>query len=208
MHSSAFDIGKLFFDTYIAGDHPVKVIDVGSQNINGTLKSHITKNVTSYVGADFEAGNGVDVVLEDSYKFPFENNTFDALVTSSCFEHSEMFWLTFLEGMRVLKPDGLMYINAPSSWHYHRHPYDCWRFFPDAGKGLETWARYSKIQARVLETFIFNQTDWVCVFIKDENYMDLFPNRMLDSLVYRKQFTKGFRFPASGPFDGTWQNPV
>ena len=46
-------------------------------------------------------------MLTDPYHLPFESNSLDVVVSSSCFEHSEMFWLLFLEIMRVLKPEGL-----------------------------------------------------------------------------------------------------
>lgn len=183
MHNSAMKTGKLFFDNYCQRDN-LKIVDIGSQNVNGSLRD-VAPNNCEYVGVDFEAGNGVDVVLTDAYKFPFPDNTFDVLVTSSCFEHSEMFWLTFLEGIRVLKSHGLMYCNAPAdNMHYHKFPVDCWRFYPDAGKGLCAWAKHNGYNTEILETYITDpkeypfHNDWVCIFVKDQSFSFAYPNRI------------------------------
>jgi hypothetical protein len=102
-----------------------------------------------------------------------------------------MFWLVFLEIMRVLKPDGLFYLNAPSAGSFHRYPVDCWRFYPDSGKALVQWARKSGTQATMLESFIQkggNWHDYVCVFLKNETYSEKFSNRILK---IKKDFENG-----------------
>ena len=55
------------------------------------------------------------------------NNSIDIVVSISTFEHTEFFWETFLEILRVLKPNGLFFLNAPSfadqEIHLqHKHP--------------------------------------------------------------------------------------
>jgi hypothetical protein len=215
MHSSAWYTSQKFFQTYVNNiNRPVQVIEIGSLNINGSIKDHITTNVLNYIGLDFAPGNGVDVVLTDPYKYPLADAVADIVVTSSCFEHSEMFWLTFLEGLRLLKPNGLMYCNVPSAWMaYHRHPVDCWRFWPDAAKALETWANYNNVNASVLESYISHPgegedvADWVAVFIKDKNFMNHYPQRMLDTLVEWQDYFNAFRFPGNNKFAGTWEQP-
>lgn len=193
MHESAYITGKHFFDLYTT--ETSKILEIGSQNVNGSLRDHSKSK--DYTGVDFVKGNGVDVVLDDPYKYPFESNTFDVVVTSSCFEHSEMFWLSFLECLRVLKPSGIIYCNAPAAkMSYHRYPVDCWRFMPDAAKGLQTWANYNEIPAKVLETFIVAPNtgcyDWCSVFIKDKKYMYNYPARMIDSMPIL--ILNGFKF--------------
>jgi hypothetical protein len=39
---------------------------------------------------------------------PLKNDFADVIVSSSCFEHSEFFWLLFNESLRILKPNGLL----------------------------------------------------------------------------------------------------
>ena len=114
MHPSALKNGKLFFETYAAELSGATVIDLGAQNVNGSLKDVMPSHLR-YIGVDFVAGRGVDVVIDDPYKLPFDDESVDVLVASSCLEHSEMFWLVFLEMLRVLRPAGLLYINVPSN---------------------------------------------------------------------------------------------
>jgi hypothetical protein len=68
-----------------------------------------------------------------------------------------MFWLTFLEGLRVLSSRGFLYVNAPSSGTYHCYPLDHWRFYPDAGVPLELWGRRMLYPVRLIESFITDQ---------------------------------------------------
>jgi SAM-dependent methyltransferase len=174
--------GKDFLETYSSGMHSGIVLDIGSQNVNGSL-SEVCPKKLSYVGVDFIEGHGVDVVLKDPYSLPFPDNHADIIVSSSCFEHSEMFWRVFLEILRVLKPSGVFYLNVPSNGSFHRYPVDCWRFYPDSAKALVTWAKFNGIQACLLESFTSAQendvwNDYVAVFLKDENCIHLYPNRM------------------------------
>jgi SAM-dependent methyltransferase len=135
MHPTALHNARLFFDTYALGCQGGTVLDIGAQDLNGSLRSVCLPELR-YVGVDFVAGNGVDIVLDDPYRLPFESESVDIVVSSSCFEHSELFWVLFLEIMRVLKAPGLFYLNVPSNGPFHRHPVDCWRFYPDSGDAL------------------------------------------------------------------------
>src|SRR6266481_4259011 len=152
MHDTAYQIGRLFFESYFDGQAP-SVLDVGSRDINGTLRACAPPG-TKYVGVDLESGAGVDVVLKDPNKLPFEPNSFDATVSSSCFEHDQMFWLTFLEMARVTKHGGFIYINAPSNGFYHSYPYDNWRFYPDSGLALTEWAKTDGLRLQLIESFV------------------------------------------------------
>jgi len=189
MHYTALKNCKHFFDTYgqyVGGDgQKIMVVDIGSQDVNGSLKSTLPSGF-DYVGVDFVEGKGVDVVITDPYKLPFPDASFDVVLSSSCFEHAEMFWLVFLEIMRVLKPNGLFYLNAPSNGAFHRWPVDCWRFYPDSGNALVSWAKRNNINAALLESYTGVQeldlwNDFVAVFIKDENAVNKYPRRILDS---------------------------
>lgn len=215
MHHSAYETARYFFQTYCKDKENLRVVEIGSRNVNGSMRDVVTPSITEYVGIDFAEGEGVDIVLTDPYKYPIEDNSFDVVVTSSCLEHSEMFWLSFLEGMRILKDDGIFYCNVPSSWMmYHRWPVDCWRFYPDSAKALQTWARYNKMNSMVLESYVCPPglgeylADYVFVMVKDEKYLGNHPNRMIDSLEDFKQFYNGFRFPKNERFPDGWDKPT
>ena len=192
MHISALKIAKTFFDVYASGLTNATVVDIGAQNVNGSIKD-VTPVHLKYVGVDFVAGPGVDVILDDPYKLPFDNESVDIIVSSSCFEHSEMFWILFLELLRVLKPSGLLYINVPSNGNVHRYPVDCWRFYPDSGQALVNWARKNSYEPLLLESFIGAQdgdawNDFAAVFVKNQSYASGYSRRMVD---VKSDFTNG-----------------
>lgn len=185
MHPTAMKNCKSFFDNYSKNLESGMVIDIGAQNFNGSLSEVCPKKLT-YVGVDFAEGPGVSVVLKDPYSLPFPDNYADMIVSSSCFEHSEMFWLVFLEIMRVLKPSGLFYLNVPSNGPFHRYPVDCWRFYPDSGKALVTWAKHNQLNVCLLESYTSSQeydgwNDYVAIFLKDEAKAQLHKDRIGDS---------------------------
>jgi SAM-dependent methyltransferase len=188
MHPTAILNCKRFFDAYSTSFSALSdttVLDIGAQDVNGSLRSAIPEGF-SYVGVDFVAGKNVDVILNDPYVLPFESNTADIILSSSCFEHSEMFWLTYLEILRVLKPRGLFYLNVPSNGDFHRYPVDCWRFYPDSGGALSKWARRNGYDTLLLESYVSIQykdiwNDFVAVFLKSENFLAEFPKRITDS---------------------------
>ncbi|WP_271196238.1 methyltransferase domain-containing protein [Pseudomonas turukhanskensis] len=193
MHPSAMENGKFFFDTYVKPLNQATVADIGAQNVNGSLKDVFPENAT-YIGVDFVQGKGVDIIIDDPYKLPFEDNSLDAIVSSSCFEHSEFFWLLFNEIMRVLKPTGLFYLNAPSNGLFHRYPVDCWRFYPDSGNALANWGNRSGYNTVMLESYTSYQSnglwnDFVAVFLKDRAHLDQHPHRILNSF---QNYSNGF----------------
>jgi len=205
MHLTAMKHGGLFFQTYAVKFPSAMVVDIGAQNVNGSLRDICPKN-HEYIGVDFVAGNGIDIVLEDPYKLPFEDGSVDIVVSTSCFEHSEMFWVLFLEILRILKPKGLFYLNAPSNGSFHRYPVDCWRFYPDSGNALITWAKHNKHPSILLESFVGRQAkagdsaveewnDYVAVFLKDATLLSHFPDRILHQ--YR-QFDNGYLHGSDG----------
>jgi SAM-dependent methyltransferase len=203
MHPTALAWGEQFFNVYAAGPSGT-VLDIGSQDINGSLKS-VCPPSWKYIGVDFAKGKGVDVVLDDPYRLPFEKDFADIVVSSSCFEHSEMFWVLFLEILRVLKPSGVFYLNVPSNGMFHRFPVDCWRFYPDSGRALVTWAKRSSYDPLLLASFVGDQggggkeegtwNDFVAVFVKDRSLASRFPRRIVDAA---QNFTNGVRDGGDG----------
>jgi len=206
MHPTAMNNCKSFFDAYsefFTNDKTTKVVEIGSQNVNGSLRS-VAPSGYEYVGVDFQSANGVDIVLDDPYSLPFESNSIDIVLSSSCFEHSEMFWLVFLEVMRILKPTGIFYLNAPSAGDFHRYPVDCWRFYPDSGRAMISWSRRNGGNAALLESYIQKGGEWqdfVGVFLKDENFSANYPKRILGT---KKDFENGLIFGNTDIFNASW----
>ena len=196
MHATAEQNARRFFNTYVTEIQNSSILEIGSQ-IGGFNIRSLAPIGATYTGVDLEPAPGVDVVLTDEYKLPFEDNTFDFVISSSCFEHIEFFWVSFLEIVRVLKPQGVFYLNAPSNGDFHRYPVDCWRFFPDSGLALAKWARAHNYDCELLEQYTSNKeldiwSDYVGVFIKDIQFKNLYPKRIIDTY---DRFINGSTYP-------------
>lgn len=76
----------------------VSVIEIGSLNINGTVRDFFNSN--NYVGVDLEKGDGVDIVCEGQ-KVSLPNNSFDVSLSAECFEHNPYWEETFLNMYRL-----------------------------------------------------------------------------------------------------------
>jgi SAM-dependent methyltransferase len=154
MHPSAYKNAKKFYHNYCEENiENKKILDIGSYDVNGTVKPIFEKG--NYIGIDMEEGPNVDIV-SDAHNIPFEDNYFDIILSTSCFEHDDMFWVTFLEICRITKPGGFIYINAPSAGDYHGYPGDNWRFYIDSWKALEKWAHRNNQNIKLLESYIDN----------------------------------------------------
>jgi SAM-dependent methyltransferase len=169
MHDTAYEHGRLFFALY-ASETLRTVVELGSQDVNGSLRDHCPPGV-HYIGLDVMPAKGVDLVIDPLIPLPLASDTADAVVTSSAFEHDVCFWNTFLELIRILRPGGLLYLNAPANGDFHRYPLDCWRFYPDAGAALVQWAARSGMRIELVESFIGlpqkeRWADFVAVFRK------------------------------------------
>ena len=144
------DIMTLFSQTY-APKGELKVLDIGSQIMPHQVKfgSHRDLFQGEYIGADISEGINVDVVLKDPYKFPFEDEYFDVVISSQTFEHIEFPWVTMQEINRVLKPNGMVCIIAPSKAPLHYYPVDTFRYHPDGMKALAKWVGFEVVEAEI-----------------------------------------------------------
>ena len=39
MHDTAMQFGQLFFQTYVKNSNKIKILDIGSQDVNGSLRT-------------------------------------------------------------------------------------------------------------------------------------------------------------------------
>ena len=138
MHKESRRIMRKHIHKY--GTKTSKVLDVGSKNYgNGSYKVFLKEpwfKHLEYTGIDLEAGDNVDIVLEDPYVYPFEDDTFDLVICGQVLEHCENPFKLMDECARVLKPGGFFVGVAPFVWAEHRYPVDCWRILPDGWKSL------------------------------------------------------------------------
>lgn len=139
------------FDRYLAarnGDGKAVAVEIGAGDVNGSYRAIFPADRFSYVGVDLAAGPGVDLVAEDPYRLPLADGFADVVVSGQMLEHCERFWLAFAEMLRVLKPDGYLFLIAPSAGPIHAYPVDCWRFYPDGYRALARVAECQLIELR------------------------------------------------------------
>ena len=91
----------------------IKVLEVGSQNINGSIRQFFSR-AESFVGLDLSMADDVDwtipgelVELPDCWA--------DTSVSTECFEHCKDWKNVFLNMIRITKPGGLIIITCAST---------------------------------------------------------------------------------------------
>jgi SAM-dependent methyltransferase len=89
-------------------------------------------NVTEYVGLDIDSEGarkrGIADVFYDGATFPFEANSYDAVLCNQVLEHVFNPDEFLAEIRRVLRPGGKLLLTVPFVWDEHEHPWDYARY--------------------------------------------------------------------------------
>jgi SAM-dependent methyltransferase len=176
MHGQSWDIMLRLVNIHLMGKENLKILDVGSYDVNGNYK-HIFSNAYpgrsgwAYEGMDIEAGPNVDIVTDDPYSWPIKDKTYDVVISGQCLEHTEAPWKWVQEINRVCKTGGIAIIIAPWGWEEHRYPQDCWRIFPDGMRYLlSEVAGFKVMECGKTDDNKANQGDTWGVGIKQEHH--------------------------------------
>ena len=78
----------------------VSVLEVGSLNINGTVRDFFQP--VTYLGVDVGPGPGVDLIAEGQ-NLDYPNNHFDIAISAECFEHNPHWQATFANMHRMAR---------------------------------------------------------------------------------------------------------
>lgn len=183
MHDSSYVRMEYFVEQYlmdfsVKSDLKISVLDIGSQDVNGSYRPLFEDSRFNYTGLDMSPGKNVDIVPEYPYDWKeVESNSFDAVISGQCLEHVEFPWVTVSEMCRVLKPNGLMCIIAPRGVGRHRYPIDTYRYDAD---GLAALAKYANLiplhismneaPANAPITWFGTAADCMLIARKPENY--------------------------------------
>ncbi len=149
MHLSSYRNMEKFVNRYLAAyrDEKLEILDVGSQDVNGSYRPLFVNPNWHYAGLDIVEGDNVDIVIKSIYDWcDLKSNRYDVVISGQAFEHIEYFWVTMSEIARVLKQEGWCCLVAPSSGEEHRYPVDCWRFYADGMKALARYAGLQKVE--------------------------------------------------------------
>ena len=114
-----------------------KLLDVGCGE--KPYEDMFTPFVDSYLGVEYEGvfthttastrGKKPDV-LYDGKRLPFDDDSFDTVLSVQVLEHTDRPHDLFAEMARVLRPGGTLLLSAPFSFRLHEEPFDFFRYTP------------------------------------------------------------------------------
>jgi SAM-dependent methyltransferase len=111
-HSTQRDFIQYVKDKFPHYFKDTKVLEVGSLDINGTMRSFFDN--CDYLGIDVGEGKGVDLVVQgQEYDAPDE--TYDVCSSGECFEHNPYWAETFANMVRVCKSGGLVFFTCATT---------------------------------------------------------------------------------------------
>ena len=149
MNNEQWWLMSKFVYQHLDKEKTIKILDVGSYDVNGTHRKNFDNPTWTYVGLDTEAGENVDIVAIDEYNFDIPDESFDVVVSGSTAEHVKNIFLWIKEIARVTKKGGLICIITPSRIDEHRFPVDCWRIIPDGMIYMFEYANLINIKSEI-----------------------------------------------------------
>lgn len=118
------------------------LLEIGSRDVNGSLRDLIDVPPSEWTGIDLDAGPGVDVVAS-GHDFG-EDEAYATVVSSECLEHDPGWDLTIRNAVRVLRPGGLLLLTCATTG---RHEHGTARTSPDLSPGTSAvgWDHYRNL---------------------------------------------------------------
>ncbi len=110
--------------------------------------------VDAYIGVEHEAtfaktsasARGRPDFYYDGKRLPFENETFDTVLSVEVLEHTPEPQLLVSEMARVLKRGGTLIVSAPFSFRLHEEPHDYFRYTPHGMREMLARAGMSAVE--------------------------------------------------------------
>lgn len=103
----------------------LEIVDVGCGR--RPYESLLKPITARYVGVDWTEGPKVDVVAP-AEELPFEDESFDLLLSTQVLEHVDDPARVVAEALRVLRPGGIAMVSTHGVVNYHPNPNDHWRW--------------------------------------------------------------------------------
>ena len=123
---------------YEIGNKPgMRILEIGSREVTGESSARKEFGLATYIGFDYYPGKNVDVV-GDAHKLSsyFEDQEkFNIIYSSACFEHFAMPWIVAIEISKLLKIGGIVFVETHFSYSSHERP---WHFFQFSDMALRT----------------------------------------------------------------------
>ncbi len=184
-----------------------RVLDVGSRNVNGSLRELVEPHCREYIGTDILPGPGVDRICPAAaLGREFGADQFDLIICTEVMEHV-LDWRSSIAGIKeVLRPDGYLLFTVPSrGFGYHEYPFDFWRFEIDDLQNIFSDFEVLRIQENIEYPGVFllakKPAGWKATDISRLNLYSILRQRRCDLaegskitwVMKLKLFLLGFR---------------
>lgn len=133
------------YESYLSDD--MNVMDLGSYDVNGTLRSVLPEE-WQYIGVDRVEGPNVDKLVSCDYNLPVYEESIDIVVSSSCLQYVRNPFKMMDSIYKCLRPGGMVIlcaaaterpglISLPKGECPNQDPeFDCWRILKDGMEAL------------------------------------------------------------------------
>ena len=91
-------------------DKVSRVLEVGSQNVNGSIRQYFS-NANEYLGIDLGSAPDVDWAIPGEL-IELPNGWAEVVISTECFEHCNAWENVFINMMRIAAPGGLVIITC------------------------------------------------------------------------------------------------
>jgi SAM-dependent methyltransferase len=145
----------------------VKVLEMGSLNVNGTLRDLFVE--PEYTGVDVIAGKDVDIV-GTFHEIDFADKQFDVVCSVNSLEHDIYFNKTLPKMYALLTPGGLLFISAAYKWVEHgTRKHTPWA--SGTTKMKSGWADYYKniTPADIMRYFKYDMFKWYMLSVCEQD---------------------------------------
>lgn len=120
----------------LANKQGMRILEIGSREVTGKSVDRDMFDKAIYIGFDYYAGENVDVIgdVHQLSSYFDEDEKFDLIYTSACFEHFAMPWIVAEEISKLLKVDGYIFVETHFTYSSHERP---WHFFQFSDMALK-----------------------------------------------------------------------
>ena len=135
---------QYFVGEYLkSSESSISVLNVGSYDVDDFSKCHFNVSHLNHTGLGMIGEADGDVVPKNVCTWKeIVDSSYDVVISGEALEHSDVFWVTISEMVRVLRLGGLICIAIPKGFVHPRPPVDSYRFDTD---GIVSIARYCNL---------------------------------------------------------------
>ena len=133
MHVSVMQYAEKMRDKYLS--KPSRVIEIGSYDVNGSVRPLFEPTAEEYVGVDIAKGPTVDVVVKEDESLLDRFDEFDLVISTEMLEHAKD-WRKAVSEIKNLSSKYMLVTTRSEGFWYHPYPEDYWRYSLDDFKKI------------------------------------------------------------------------